>query len=80
MADQDIQWLGTAEAARHLGLTPRTLYRLIDEGQIPAYKFGRVIRLKLDDIQSFIESARIQPGALEHLYPEARQGERAGLL
>jgi len=80
MADQDIQWLGTAEAARHLGLTPRTLYRLIDEGQIPAYKFGRVIRLKLDDIQAFIESARIQPGALEHLYPEARQGERAGLL
>jgi excisionase family DNA binding protein len=73
MADQEIQWLGTAEAARHLGLTPRTLYRLIDEGQIPAYKFGRVIRLKLDDIESFIESARIQPGALEHLYPEARQ-------
>ncbi|MGH8907672.1 MAG: helix-turn-helix domain-containing protein [Egibacteraceae bacterium] len=78
MADQEIQWLGTAEAARHLGLTPRTLYRLIDEGQIPAYKFGRVIRLKLDDIDSFIESARIQPGALEHLYPEARQVDRAG--
>lgn len=78
MADQEIQWLGTAEAARHLGLTPRTLYRLIDEGQIPAYKFGRVIRLKLDDIESFIESARIQPGALEHLYPEARQADRAG--
>ncbi|MGH8884804.1 MAG: helix-turn-helix domain-containing protein [Egibacteraceae bacterium] len=78
MADQEIQWLGTAEAARHLGLTPRTLYRLIDEGQIPAYKFGRVIRLKLEDIESFIESARIQPGALEHLYPEARQADRAG--
>lgn len=78
MADQEIQWLGTAEAARHLGLTPRTLYRLIDEGQIPAYKFGRVIRLKLDDIEAFIESARIQPGALEHLYPEARQSDRAG--
>ncbi|MGH8902810.1 MAG: helix-turn-helix domain-containing protein [Egibacteraceae bacterium] len=78
MADQEIQWLGTAEAARHLGLTPRTLYRLIDEGQIPAYKFGRVIRLKLDDVESFIESARIQPGALEHLYPEARQADRAG--
>ena len=80
MADQEIQWLGTAEAARHLGLTPRTLYRLIDEGQIPAYKFGRVIRLKLQDIESFIESARIQPGALEHLYPEARQGDRAGRI
>lgn len=65
--------MGTAEAARHLGLTPRTLYRLIDEGQLPAYKFGRVIRLKADDVEAFVEGARILPGTLEHLYPEARK-------
>ncbi|MGI8574500.1 MAG: helix-turn-helix domain-containing protein [Egibacteraceae bacterium] len=72
MADQEIQWQSTAEAARYLGITPRTLYRLIDEGQIPAYKFGRVIRLKRSDVGAFIEGSRIQPGSLEHLYPEAR--------
>jgi excisionase family DNA binding protein len=72
MADNEIQWMSTAEAARHLGLTTRTLYRLIDEGEIPAYKFGRVIRLQRGDVDAFIASARIEPGSLEHLYPEAR--------
>ena len=70
MADDEIRWLGTAEAARQLGITPRTLYRLIDEAQVPAYKFGRVIRLKQEDVAAFIDRSRIQPGTLEHLYPE----------
>jgi excisionase family DNA binding protein len=68
----EIQWLGTQEAARMLGVTPRTLYRFIDEGSLAAYKFGRVIRLKAADVEAFIESARIQPGTLEHLYPESK--------
>jgi len=65
------EWLGTKEAARRLGITPRTLYRFIDEGQLPAYRFGRVIRLKAVEVDSYIESCRIEPGTLEHLYPEA---------
>jgi excisionase family DNA binding protein len=73
MGSQEIQWLGTAEAARYLGLTSRTLYRLIDEGQLPAYKFGRVIRLKQSDVDAFVERSRIAPGSLEHLYPEGRK-------
>lgn len=67
----EIEWLSTKEAARRLGITPRTLYRLIDEGQIPAYKFGRVIRLQQAEVDDFISSAQIQPGELEHLYPHA---------
>lgn len=65
-----IEWLSTAEAAKYLGITPRTLYRFIDEGQIAGYRFGRVIRLKQDDVTAFVEASRITPGTLEHLYPE----------
>lgn len=68
-------WLGTQEAARQLGITTRTLYRLIDEGEILAYKLGRVLRLKLGDVEAFLESARVQPGDLEHLYPERKRTE-----
>lgn len=66
----EIRWLSTAEAAKRLGITARTLYRFIDQGDIPAYRFGRVIRLKADEVDSFIDSCRIEPGTLEHLYPE----------
>ncbi|MHB8670721.1 MAG: helix-turn-helix domain-containing protein [Acidimicrobiales bacterium] len=63
-------WMGTAEAAEHLGVTLRTLYRLIDTGQVPAYKLGRVIRLRRDEVEEFIGASRIAPGQLAHLYPQ----------
>jgi excisionase family DNA binding protein len=66
----DIEWLSTAEAAARLGITPRTLYRFLDEGQLPGYRFGRVIRLQAADVDAFIERSRIEPGSLEHLYPD----------
>ena len=64
------EWLGTRDAAAKLGITLRTLYRFIDEGFVPAYKFGRVIRLKTVDVEDFIEGARVVPGTLKHLYPD----------
>ena len=66
----DIEWLSTQEAARRLGITTRTLYRFVDQGELPAYRMGRVIRLQATDVDSFIEESRIQPGTLEHLYPD----------
>lgn len=68
IVDDDIEWLSTADAADRLGINTRTLYRLIDAGEIPAYKFGRVIRVQGKDVEAFVESARVQPGSLEHLY------------
>jgi len=69
---EQIRWMSTKEAAEHLGVTLRSLYRFIDEGALPAFKFGRVIRLKADDVDAFIETCRIAPGSLEHLYPEVK--------
>lgn len=70
VGSDETEWLSTQEAARRLGITPRTLYRFIDHGDLPAYRFGRVIRLRAHEVEAFIESSRIKPGELEHLYPE----------
>lgn len=70
-----IEWLSTKEAAARLGVTLRSLYRFIDEGDLVAYKFGRVIRLQLDDVDRFIAASRVVPGSLEHLHPESRRPE-----
>ncbi|TVR18467.1 MAG: DNA-binding protein [Nitriliruptor sp.] len=63
------------EAAAQLGITTCTLYRLIDSGQLPAYDFGRVIRLKESEVGSFVEAARIVPGELEHLYTDVKHAD-----
>lgn len=73
-ADDRIEWLNTADAAERLGITPRTLYRFIDEGKLVGYRMGRVIRLKASDVDEFIEACRIEPGSLEHLYPDTSGG------
>ena len=77
MDREQTKWLSTREAAGELGITTRTLYRLIDSGQVPAYKFGRVIRLKADEVDAFVERSRIAPGELEHLYADSGGVEEA---
>ncbi len=58
------EWLSTSEAAKRLGMTARTIYSFIDAGSLPAYRFGRVIRIREVDLAAFIESCRIEPGTL----------------
>ena len=72
-----INWLSTKEASERLGITLRSLYRFIDEGDLVAYKFGRVIRIQEPDVVQFIAESRIAPGSLEHLYPELKGGSRS---
>ncbi len=63
-------WLSTPQAAEYLGITTRTLYRLIDEGEVAAHRMGRVIRLRPKDLDAYIENSRIEPGSLSSLYPD----------
>ena len=67
---EPIVWLSTKECCSRLGVTVRTLYRFIDEGQLAAYQMGRVIRVQESDLTAFVDSVRIQPGSLAHLYPD----------
>jgi hypothetical protein len=49
---------------------------MVDEGRLPAYKFGRVFRFKQADLEAVVEAQRIKPGGLANLYPGGR-GRRA---
>lgn len=68
--DDDDTWMSTQEAAARIGITTRTLYRRIDEGDVSAYKIGRLIKLRRSEVDAFIDAHRIKPGDLTHLYPE----------
>ena len=47
------EWLKPIEVARLLGIRTRELYRLIDEGGLPAYRFGRTVRLLATDVEEY---------------------------
>ena len=57
----DGDWMSAADAARLLGITPRTLYRLIDSGELPAHRFGRVIRIRRGDVERVRERMTFDP-------------------
>lgn len=55
-----------AVAAR-LSVVARTVYRLVNNGELPAYRVSRMIRIRPEDLDRYLESQRIQPGDLDHL-------------
>jgi excisionase family DNA binding protein len=50
-----------AEAARALGVSERTVRRLIVKRQLPAYKVGGQWRVDLDEVREALRSAVIPP-------------------
>ena len=61
-------WMSTDEVAHRLGVATKTVYRLIDRGELRAFRIGRVIRLKSGDVEAYEASCEIQPGSLGHLH------------
>ena len=55
-----------AVAAR-LSVVARTVYRLVNNGELPAYRVSRMIRIRPEDLDRYLESQRIRPGDLDHL-------------
>ena len=55
-------WLSTPEAITMLRVTRSRLYRAIDDGAVPAYRFGRVIRIRTAELDD-LPGARADLGA-----------------
>src|SRR5437763_7209085 len=56
------EWMSTKEVCEALEVALRTLYRYIDSGELPAYKMGRLIRLRRRDVEQLIAASKMQPG------------------
>lgn len=46
----DVLYLSMAKAARRQGVSQDTIRRMIDRGELKAYKFGKSIRIKISDL------------------------------
>jgi len=48
--------LSIEEVSQILGLAKRTIYRYVKTGELKAYKFGRDLKFKQEDVKTFIEA------------------------
>ncbi len=48
------------EAARHHGIYPRQLWRSIRDGSLPAYQIGGWQRVRLADVEAWLETRRVR--------------------
>ena len=49
------------ETARHLHLCEKQVRRLIWRGGLPAYRFGTALRIKREDIDSYVSAQLVRP-------------------
>jgi len=53
------EWLTTVEVGKALRVSNMTVHRLIDVGALPAYQFGRSVRIRSADFAAYQESCRM---------------------
>jgi excisionase family DNA binding protein len=46
-------WFKPVDVGRLLAIPTREVYRLIDEGALPAYRFGRTVRVLASDVEEY---------------------------
>jgi excisionase family DNA binding protein len=46
--------------AKRLGLKEETIRTYIREGLLSAYRFGNVLRIRVDDFEKFVEKRKIR--------------------
>ncbi len=46
------------EIAKYLNVTERTIYNLLDRGELPGFKVGASWRFKKEDIDKWIEDSK----------------------
>jgi len=53
------KWLSVEDIADELGINKMTVYRLLDAGTIPGYRFGRLYRVKPEDLDAYIRNSQV---------------------
>ncbi len=64
-------WIGTAELSESIGVTVRTVYRLVETQGLPAYTVGRVIRFHRPEVDAWLSERRFTLDSVgDRFYPD----------
>ena len=59
MSTTEPAFLTRAEVERLLNLSRTTIAKLVREGHLPAFKFGRDMRFAVADVKAYVEASRV---------------------
>lgn len=65
---QKENYLTIDEVSAYLSLKPKTLYALVESGEIPHYRISDLIRFKKDEIEAWMEGNRVGEKAVMNAY------------
>ena len=69
------QFYTVKNLADKLAITPLTVYRLVEQGKLPAVRIGRSIRFQPGDIEAFLETVRVGPAGLAEKDEKPKDGK-----
>ncbi len=55
------EMLSTTEVGKMLGVTSKTVIRMIEGGQIPGYRVNFVWKVRRGDVEAYLEAHRFRP-------------------
>ena len=56
-------WAAVEEVARHLGVTKDSVYRWIENKQLPAHKIGRLWKFKISEVDNWVRAGGVAEAA-----------------
>ena len=76
------EWMTVEQAAKWLQVSTKTIRRYIEAGSLPAVNLGgRAIRIRRQDLETWLETRRVEPGVplhrQEHLGRRQARGRAA---
>ena len=54
-------WLTPKDAAGVLGVSVKTVRRLYESGELPAFKVSTRVQIRREDANAYLESCRVEP-------------------
>jgi excisionase family DNA binding protein len=60
------------EASQYLGFSKSMLYRLVQDGEIPAVVLGKTIRFSVPMLQEWARTIKSRPGEMDALIPDGQ--------
>lgn len=63
-----IRWVTAAGAAQMLSLSLRAIYYMIEDGELPAVRCGRAVRIPLDALEQWIADKEAEAQEKAHTH------------